>query len=103
MLIDSGSDANIIGDEEWSRLKKKGVKVSEEEKNPRRILKGYANDENLKVIGKFKALVEIGEKKLYGVFYVIKEGQRSLLGRDTALELGVLKLGLEVNEIMKDN
>jgi len=32
-------------------------------------------------------------------FYVIKNGGQSLLGRDTAIKLNVLRLGLNVNRI----
>ena len=98
MLIDSGSDANVLGHKEWTRLKAEGIKVFEDTE---RVFKGYANQERLKVLGRFKATVEIGRNKIYDVFYVIEEGQRSLLGRETALKLGVLKLGLDVNEVKR--
>lgn len=99
MIIDSGSDANIIGWEEWSKMKEGGVQIIEQVKGSDRVFMGYANHKQLKVMGTFKAEIEVGGKKLLDLFYVIKEGQRSLLGRETAQKLGVLKMGLNVNEV----
>lgn len=46
IIIDSGSDANIIGPDEWKRLKRRGIKVNEQVKGSDRIFMGYANQEN---------------------------------------------------------
>ena len=42
--------------------------------------KGYANQEQLCIIGQFKAIVGINGNEIHDSFYVIKNGQRSLLG-----------------------
>ena len=51
------------------------------------------------MIGTFQAEIQVGGKKILDFFYVIEDGQRSLLGRESAQKLGVLKLGLEINAI----
>ena len=102
MLIDSGSDANIIGQQDWEHLKGRKIKVYEQSSSSSRIFKGYANQEQLCILGEFKAVVSINGKEIYDNFYVIKNGQRSLLGREAAQKLGVLKIGFDVNEVKED-
>lgn len=37
--------------------------------------------------------------KIFATFYVIENGRESLLGRDTAVELKILRLGRNINQI----
>lgn len=48
-------------------------------------------------LGKFKLLVKFSGEETEAEFMVINGRGRSLLGRKTSLELGVLKLGPQVN------
>lgn len=47
----------------------------------------------------FNADISVGSKTQNATFYVIDKGTRNLLGRTTAIALGVLKLGLDINQV----
>ncbi|XP_055604219.1 uncharacterized protein K02A2.6-like [Uranotaenia lowii] len=102
LLVDSGSDANLIPDSEWERLKQAKVVVRKCIKGSSRILKGYANDSPLPIIGTFVANVKAGSSSVEAEFYVIKGGQRSLLGDSTSKQLGLLKVGLDAYQVSSD-
>ncbi|XP_029725276.2 uncharacterized protein K02A2.6-like [Aedes albopictus] len=95
LLIDSGSDANLIPDVVWESLKQAKVNVRQCTKGSSRILKGYASDLPLPILGTFIADVRVGKRTVAAEFYVVKGGQRSLLGDKTSKELGILKVGLD--------
>ncbi|XP_055622354.1 uncharacterized protein K02A2.6-like [Toxorhynchites rutilus septentrionalis] len=99
MLIDSGSDANLITDQAWETLKKGEIVVHQSTKGSSRVLKGYASDISLPIMGTFVADVKLGKLSTRALFYVIKGGQRCLLGDQTSKDLGVLKVGLEIQNI----
>ncbi|XP_043862245.1 uncharacterized protein K02A2.6-like [Drosophila santomea] len=62
--------------------------------------RGYASEQLLEVIRVFEAPISAGrDNEVIATFYVIKNGRQSLLGRDTAIKLNVLRLGLNVNHI----
>lgn len=101
MLIDSGSKCNIINDVTWEILKSKGIRVENQVKNPEKKFVAYGSQHPLTVLGSFDTSITIGngstsEKE---TFYVVKSGTRNLLGKDTAIKLGVLRVGLGVNAV----
>lgn len=99
MLIDSGSDANLITDVAWEALKQAKVEVQESTKGSSRVLKGYASDHPLPIMGTFVANVVVGRVSVRALFYVIKGGQRCLLGDQTSKDLGILKVGLDIQNV----
>lgn len=99
IMIDSGASCNVIDEGTWSNMKSQKVKVINAEKAVTKTIKAYASDTPLKIIGAFTADIEVANKVCVATFYVIKNGNRSLLGRKTALELGVLRIGLDVHNI----
>ncbi|XP_075981602.1 uncharacterized protein LOC142980155 [Anticarsia gemmatalis] len=99
VLIDSGSKSNIINDKTWEHMKHCNVKVSNQQKSSNKTFLAYGAKEPLKVLGSFDALIEAGSNSIITKFYVIKNGSRNLLGKETAIALKVLKLGLDVNSI----
>ncbi|XP_055615582.1 uncharacterized protein K02A2.6-like [Toxorhynchites rutilus septentrionalis] len=99
MLIDSGADANLISNVAWSKLKEERVKLISSTKGSTRILKAYGNNDPLKILGTFVAEIEVGEKKMQAEFLVVEGGQRCLLGDTTAKSLGILKVGLNINQV----
>lgn len=99
LLIDSGSDANLITDQAWETLKQARVAVHQSTKGSSRVLKGYASDNPLPILGTFVADIRVGQRSVRALFYVIKGGQRCLLGDQTSKELGILKVGLEVQRV----
>lgn len=99
LLIDSGSKSNIISEKSWEFLKKSGIIVSKQIKNPSKILFAYGAKEPLNILGSFDAKIKLGTNQENATFYVIKNGKRNLLGKTTAISLGVLKIGLNISHV----
>lgn len=99
VVIDSGASCNVVDDKTWSFLKSRKIKVIDSEAGSSKVIRAYAHATPLVVLGSFRAAVYAGGKSKEAKFYVIENGKRSLLGRKTAIELGVLKLGFEVNMV----
>ncbi|XP_055614847.1 uncharacterized protein K02A2.6-like [Toxorhynchites rutilus septentrionalis] len=99
MLIDSGADGNLITGEMWSKLKNDKVNVISCTKGSSRILRAYGSQNPLVIIGSFVADISVGELTVRADFYVVEGGQRCLLGDKTAKQLGVLKVGLNINTV----
>jgi transposase InsO family protein len=105
MLIDSGADVNTISEGDWLKISEKYE--SNETRitdltwgNGKRTLNAYASESPLQIEAIFKAPIRTAgsNKEIPAKFYVIRGSNKSLLGRDTAIALGVLRLGLEINE-----
>ena len=97
VLIDSGSSMNVIDRDTWESLKKQRIRCVSERLTKQ--LYAYGSREPLETIGKFAAKVEIGARQTDADFIVIKGEGRSLLSKSTAEQLGVLKIGLNVNAV----
>ena len=98
MIIDSGTSCNIIDRETWESLKCASIecKCGDTVKT----IFSYGSTKPLKTAGTFYSTVEFGGNCLENVEFIVIEGKgKSLLGRDTATKLGLLKLGPEVNTI----
>lgn len=103
-LIDSGADVNALSEQDWCEVLGEHIEGKLELKelrwgNGRRTLSAYGPDNALPVEATFKAMVEIPgtTRGMLATFYVIRGAKKSLLGRDTAVALGVLRMGLSVN------
>lgn len=101
MLIDSGSKCNVITDQTWEILKNSGVRVENQVKNPEKTFMAYGSQKPLTVLGSFDSSIVVGNgfRVEKATFYVVKNGTKCLLGKDTATKLGVLKVGLGVNAL----
>ncbi|XP_044766712.1 uncharacterized protein LOC123322760 [Coccinella septempunctata] len=100
MLIDSGCKSNLISDETWEYLKENNVNCSNQIKEPKKIFLAYGSTTPLKVKGSFETSIKVNGKITHSTVYVISDGSRNLLGKDTALQLRVLKLGdMEVDSV----
>lgn len=99
LLIDSGSKHNILTDKTWNKLKSYNIQVTNQKANPDKIFMAYGSSTPLKVLGSFEAVTKIGTEERLSTFYVIEDGTRDLLGKETAVDLKVLKLGLEINMV----
>ncbi|XP_043471652.1 uncharacterized protein K02A2.6-like [Leptopilina heterotoma] len=99
MLIDSGSKCNIICEKSWDFLKSQNCKVKSQDRNPDKIFMAYGANEPLTVLGLFEAEIRVGLETICGKFYVIKNGLRNLLGKDSAIALKVLKIGIVINAL----
>lgn len=97
MLIDSGSKCNILSEASLKFLQQSDAKIGKLQPSDKHF-KAYGQENPLEVIGKFEAEIEVGasngKNKTVGKFYVVKNGDQTLLGRDTARQLNVLRVGL---------
>lgn len=100
MLIDSGADVNIINYELWGKICQKRGKIWDAKAGSGgKSLKAYGSEKPLEVKGNFMTKIKIGQREVDAHVYVVDGGRRALLCRRSAQELGVLKLGLEINKI----
>ena len=98
MIIDSGASANVISQASWEQLKKCHIKCVS--KQNMKKLYAYGAVSPLEVVGTFTADVTMGKKCVSAEVTVVKGHGESLLGRETATELGVLKLQVPVNNVV---
>lgn len=100
LIIDSGSRFNLISPKDWAHLQAKKAAIFNVRPNSTNKFRGYASHELLHVICVFEAPISVDPNpEVFASFFVIKNGTQSLLGKDTALQLNVLRLGLEVKRI----
>lgn len=97
MLIDSGSKHNLIDDTTWELMKLRDVQITNQRLDTDKRFLAYGRIP-LKLVTTFDAELEVDDNgellKTCTSFHVIEKGQQPLLGKVTALKLGVLKLGL---------
>ena len=96
MLIDSGASCNVVDKDMWEDLKSQGIKCKSEKGTQK--LFPYGSAEPLSTLGKFRTSVQLDDHAVEAELVVISGG-RPLLGPETAVQLGVLKLGPQVNSI----
>lgn len=101
MLIDSGADINCLTLSTWNYLKSKGIKVRDErlENNSNTRVFAYGSNEPMQIKGSFICLVQCGNRILEDRFYVSESGTSNILGRETSVSLGILRLGLNVHAV----
>ncbi|XP_058449428.1 uncharacterized protein K02A2.6-like [Malaya genurostris] len=97
-IVDSGAGVNVINEASWKFLKKHQCKVSYESTDVRKKLVAYG-DHKLKVKGVFKADFSTKFKTIHDEIYVIQGAGNNLLGRKTAMELGILEIKSDLAEI----
>ncbi len=102
MLIDSGASSNIVSVHTWEQLKQNGIQCSSRASSSTKLYT-YASEEPLTVKGTFTCSVECGHKATRADFLVVEGNGVPLLGRETATELGVLKIGVDVAAIRNVN
>ncbi|XP_058836315.1 uncharacterized protein K02A2.6-like [Topomyia yanbarensis] len=99
MMIDSGSFKNIIDEQTFRSLTVQGLKIKNDRNDCELIFRPYGkNSSPLKVVKVFEAIICVDDagKQLEeeATFFVVAEGSQSILGRETAIALGVLIIGL---------
>lgn len=97
MLIDSGSTFNLIDDRTWELMKLSKANYYSERFDSSKKFLAYGRVP-LDLLTVFDAVIEVrdGNKTISTntTFYVIQGGQQALLGKITARELGLLRVGL---------
>lgn len=101
MLIDSGSAVNVITKLDWQRLIDQKAACWNRSDDPKDTLKPYAAETPLTIRQSFVSTIEVPRKERIAKFYVVEQGDVSLLSRSTAIALGVLKMGLNINQVKK--
>lgn len=99
ILIDSGADCNLISSSAWTKLKDAKVQVHSSTRGCDRTLRAYGSQHPLNVLGSFVADIKVGQRSTRAEFFVVDGGQQCLLGDSTAKELGVLKVGLDIQNV----
>ena len=94
LLIDSGVSTNMIDKNLWSELKQDKIKCVSRKSDKK--LYAYGSKQPLNVLGTLSALVRVEGKEIEAGFVVISGEGAALLGRETAIQLGVLKLGTRI-------
>ena len=87
-IIDSGSTLNLLDEQTYNKL------------NPKPLLRNsniqvfaYQSDTKLSVLGSFNTNVTVHDKSTGTTFYVIKGQGENLLGKSTAENLDILRVG----------
>ena len=68
-------------------------------KKSNKKLHPYGSKQPLEVLGTFSALTKVGETEVKAEFVVIDGEREALLGRETAVQLGVLQFGVPVYSV----
>ena len=97
-FIDSGASCNVIDHQLWEQLQSNGIKCRSQSEN--RSIRSYATASKVQVEAKFWSKVELGDKRLSDVeFLVISNKGRPIVGRKTAMQLGVLAIKVPESEV----
>lgn len=98
VTIDSGTKKNIIDSKAWDFLKANHVVVFDQIKGSTQEFRSYGGYP-LTMIGMFKATVKTAYNERPADFYVVENYGKVLIGYETGIPLGVMKIGENVNEI----
>lgn len=101
-VIDSGSKYNIISQSNWKQLKSKHIVVSKQSRDVPLTLRAYGG-QPLSLVGVFTSEITIGNTTSVAEFIVVKEEGNVLIGRDTATQMGILKISIPVNTVNSGN
>lgn len=106
--IDSGADVNMLSEPDWKILKhhydQDEAILFDFNTKSHRVVTAYASDTPMQILASFSAWIETieGQKpKTFAEFLVVKGGESSLLGRDSAKKMRLLKVGLEINSVSR--
>lgn len=101
MVIDSGSRYNLLSESTWEQLKKQKVVVSNQRKEVDKVFKAYGGHV-LPLLGAVTVVLKLGTKCEMVDFYVVKGNGKTLIGRETAVKMEVLKIGTVINQVSSD-
>lgn len=101
LLIDSGTEDNVIDEIGWEVLNLKNAKIHNFTEKVDKAFTPYDMEKPLPTIGSFMAKLKVADRQIEAKFYVVKVKARCLLGTKTAEKIGVLKVGLDVSNPIK--
>ena len=102
MKIDSGTKRNLIPLTKWKELKLKKIQVLNQIQGSDVKLTAYGQSTPLPVRGRFEAKLSLNGQTSRQWFYVVEQGDFSLLGKVAAEKHGVLKTGVGVNAMKEE-
>ena len=93
VLIDSGASCNIMDKTTWESMKQQGVKCKSQKCGKK--LFAYGQTEPIEVLGRFEADIccDASGENCVDEFTVVEGPGKTLLGKDTAEKLNVLRVG----------
>lgn len=103
MIIDSGTNRNLIPMREWQLMKQKGVVTTKEIKGSDVTFKAYGQDNPIPVHGRFKAKLILNKVVSEPWFYIAERGSASLLGKDSGMHHGVLKIESGIHAVTDEH
>lgn len=98
VVLDSGSKYNIIDLKTWEFLKAGKVEILSQSTKVDHEFKSYG-EHRLTTIGSFTAKIETRYSSQIANFIVVKDYGKALIGYQTGIPLGVIKIGEQVNQI----
>lgn len=101
-LIDSGSPINTISEQEWNQMKQNRARLQDINYECEKVIKAYATESPLRILASFVTKVEVAHHNkphALAKFYVIKGSSQALLSKQTAEEMKLLKVGVEVSAL----
>lgn len=98
VTIDSGSKYNVIDANDWEFLKSNLVNVTNQRKEADQSFCAYGGHP-LTTVGVFTATIETAYRHRTADFYVVKDYGKILIGYETGIPLGILKMGENVNNV----
>ena len=97
-LVDSGATCNVMGETAFKAL----FRGKQLLPSCRRLF-AYGSGTPMRVVGHFKTAVSFGDVTVADViFYVIPGSHKTLLGKETSEEVGLLRVGPEVSSVASD-
>lgn len=110
MLVDSGADVNVIGGKDWIRLEQEyqsgHAHLRIVGNSNMRGLRAYGSHASMTIDCTFEAeIYVVGSDTVCSktVFHVVRNGTRSLLGRSTASDMGLLQVRTNINNLEDAN
>lgn len=98
VVVDSGSKYNIVDSKTWEFLKANKVTVANQRKDVSHAFKSYGGHA-LTALGIFEAKIETKFKSITADFVVVQDYGKVLIGYQTGVPLGVMKIGECVNSV----
>lgn len=107
LLIDSGSDANVITEDVWLGVQEMfsddEIFLYDVNLAPKRRISAFASQQPLTIKASFRAWIEVKTssepRKQFIEFVVIRGAGQCILGREAAKAMGLMKLGIGINNI----
>ena len=97
VILDSGASVNLVDKQDFDKLSKQNASIKLLTTNAQ--IFAYGAENPLSLLGKFEATVESVGNITVATFYVTRGNHGSLLGHETATELGLIKVEPKISAI----